>query len=150
VFHSSGTHLHVYEGLRCYDVSQGFGPTPPPRRALALPRVMRLRIPPYHSGGLRCCHTSLGTGLHLAAWGGAPALTHIPRLRIAHPTSEVGSNDDTCPLVLYRPWAVKIKKGLDATACSKAHVFLKHARTVPRRLQDVRANRVIIICKSCR
>jgi hypothetical protein len=42
-------------------------PAPPPRRAPALPRVLRLQTPPRHPGGLRQCHTSLGTGPRLVA-----------------------------------------------------------------------------------
>jgi hypothetical protein len=38
-------------------------PTPPPRRAPALPRVLGLWTPPHHLGGLRRSHTSLSTGI---------------------------------------------------------------------------------------
>jgi hypothetical protein len=59
----------------------------------------------------------------------------------------VGSDADTCPMALCRPWAVEIKKGLAAMAYSKAHVFLGHAHALPRSLQDMRADDIIMTCK---
>jgi hypothetical protein len=47
-------------------------------------------------------------------------------------------------------WAVEIKKCLVATICSKASVFLRHARTLSRCLQNMRADRVIMTYKPCR
>jgi hypothetical protein len=49
-------------------------------------------------------------------------------------------------MALRGPWAVEIKKGMVATACSKAHVFLRHARALLRFLQDVWASDVIVAC----
>jgi hypothetical protein len=75
-------------------------------------------------------------------------LTRILRLRTA-PTSVVGSNADTGPMTLHGHWAVEIKEGLAATACSKAQMFPIHAYALPRSLQDVRADPVIMTCKQC-
>jgi hypothetical protein len=33
--------------------------------------------------------------------------------------------------------------------CSKAHVFPRHAHTLLRHLQDMRANGIIMTCKPC-
>jgi hypothetical protein len=69
-------------------------------RALTSPRVLRLRILPPNSGGLRCCHVSDGFGSclptqegsgaatcpmtldHASLLGRAPTLPHVPRLCI--------------------------------------------------------------------
>jgi hypothetical protein len=45
------------------------------RRALALPRAPRLRIPPPSSGGLRCYHVSHGSGPYLPTREGTGAAT---------------------------------------------------------------------------
>jgi RNase P subunit RPR2 len=34
-------------------------------------------------------------------------------------------------------------------ACSDARVFLRHASVLPRRMQDVRADDIIMTCKPC-
>jgi hypothetical protein len=144
---------------------QGSGPPPPPpRRAPALPRAQMLRTPPPHPGGLWHCYMPRGSGPHLVIWEGSDAathplalipamplrrgsaLTHILRLWTA-PTSVVGFDADTCPMTLHGRWAVEIKEGLATTACSEARVFLRHARTLPRCLQDVWADDVIMTCK---
>jgi hypothetical protein len=74
-------------------------------RALALSRVLQLRISPPCSGGLRHCHVSRGTGSRLPAregsdaatcpaasyptslLGRAPVLPRVPRLRTLPPYS---------------------------------------------------------------
>jgi hypothetical protein len=61
----------------------------------------------------------------------------------------VGSDVDKNPMALRRPWTVEIKEGIAVTACNKAHVFPRHARVLSRRLQDVRADDVIMIYKLC-
>jgi hypothetical protein len=73
----------------------------------------------------------------------------VLRLRTA-PASEVVSGADTCPMALNRPWAIEIKEGLPATACCEARTFPRHARALPRRLQDLRADGVTMTCKPCR
>jgi hypothetical protein len=55
-----------------------------------------------------------------------------------------------CPMALHGPWAIEVKEGLAAIACSEAHVFLRHAHTLLRRLQDMQADGVIMTYKSCR
>jgi hypothetical protein len=52
----------------------------PPRKASALPRVLRLRAPLHHPGRLQRCHASLGTG-PTSPPRRALALTHGPRLQ---------------------------------------------------------------------
>jgi hypothetical protein len=78
-----------------------------------------------------------------------PALTHIPWLWIT-PTSVVGSSADMCPMDLSGPWAIEIEEILAATICNEAHVFLRHAHVLPRRLQVMWADDVIKTYKSCR
>jgi hypothetical protein len=119
----------------------------PPLRLGGLQRchVPRGFGPPHHSGGIRCCHASLSTGPCLAAEEGSGTDTRPSALD--HTTSVVGSDADTCPMALHRPWAVE--GGLAATACSDARVFLRHAHALPMHLQDVWADDVIMTCKSC-
>jgi RNase P subunit RPR2 len=52
-------------------------------------------------------------------------------------------------MALHGPWAVEIKKGLAAMTCSKARMFSRHARMLPKHLQDMRADVVIMTCKPC-
>jgi hypothetical protein len=63
------------------------------------------------------------------------------------PTSVVGSGADMCPMALHGSWVVK--EGLAATACSKAHMFPRHAHALPRCLVDVWADDVIMTYKLC-
>jgi hypothetical protein len=103
--------------------------------------------PPRHPGGIRPCHASLSTRpASLLRLG--PVLTCVLRHRSA-PAPVVGSSADTCPMSLRRPWAVEIKEGLVATACSEARVFSRHAHMLPRHLQDVWADNVIMTYKPC-
>jgi hypothetical protein len=120
----------------------------------------RLRTPPLCLGGLRHCHVPRGSGPHLTVQEGSdaatrpsapdptlplrrgPALTHVLRFRTA-PASEMGSGVDTYPMALHRPWAVEIKEGLAAMVCSEAHVFPRHVRALPKRLQDMLADDVL-------
>jgi hypothetical protein len=46
----------------------------------------------------------------------------------------VGSGADMCPMALHGLWAIEIKKGLAALACSKARVFPGHAHVLLRHL----------------
>jgi hypothetical protein len=126
----------------------------------------RLRIPPLRLGGFRRCHVSRGSGPPFTIQEGfgaatrhsvldlasplrrGPTLTRVLWLYTA-PASEVGSGANACPMALHRPWAVEIKEGLAATACSEAHVFRRYVRTLPRRLQDVQRDCVIMTCKPC-
>jgi hypothetical protein len=124
----------------------------------------RLQTPPLRPGGLRCCHVPRSSGpLAIQEGTGAatrpsapdhasplrrdPALTCVLRLRTAS-TSVVGSAADTYPMAIYGPRAVE--EGLAATACIEARVFLRHARVLPRHLQDVWEDDVIMTCKPCR
>jgi hypothetical protein len=125
-----------------------------------------LRTRPLHLGGLWRCHMPRGSGPHLSIQEGSgaatrplasdptsplwrgPALTCALRLQTA-PASEVGSGADTCPMTLHGPWAIEIKEGLAVTVCSETRVFSRHARSLLRRLQDVRADGVIMTCKLC-
>jgi hypothetical protein len=50
-------------------------------------------------------------------------------------------------MALHGPWAIEIRKDLAVTTCNKAHVFPRHARVLPIRLQDVWADIVIITYK---
>jgi hypothetical protein len=86
--------------------------------------------PPQHPEGVWCCHASLGTGPHL--------------------TDKEGSSADTCPSALRGLWAIEIKEGLATTSCSEARVVLRHTRMLPRHLQDVQADGIIMSCKPCR
>jgi hypothetical protein len=61
----------------------------------------------------------------------------------------VGSGADTCLMALHMALIVEIKEGLAATTCSKTHLFLRHVRALPRRLQDMRADDVIMTYKPC-
>jgi hypothetical protein len=46
---------------------KALNPASPSRKPPALSLVLRLRNPPHHPGGLRCCHVSLCTGPYLSA-----------------------------------------------------------------------------------
>jgi hypothetical protein len=81
-------------------------------------------------------------------WRG-PVLTCVLWLQTA-PTSVVGSSAGMCPMALHGPWVVEIKEVLATTACSEAHVFPRHSHALPRRLQDVRVDGVIVTYKPCR
>jgi hypothetical protein len=50
----------------------------------------------------------------------------------------------------HGPWAIEIKKDLAATVCNKAHVFPRYACMLPKHLQDVRADGVIMTYKPCK
>jgi hypothetical protein len=115
---------------------------------------LRLQTPPFFLGGLRRCHMPRGSGPSLAIQEGSDAamcplasdltsllrrdltLTCVLRHRTA-PTLVVGSDADMCPMALYEPWVTEIEEDLATTTCSEARVFLKHTRTLSRRLQDV-------------
>jgi hypothetical protein len=127
---------------------------------------LRVRTPPFRLGELRCCHVPRGSGPHLtiqqvsdagrrtsapdltSLLRRAPALTHILQLRTA-PASVVGSGADTYPMALRGPWAVEIKEDIAASACNKAHVFPRHTHVLPRRMQDVQVDDVIMTYKTC-
>jgi hypothetical protein len=106
-------------------------------RALALPRVTSLWNPfrrasalphvPQHRNNLFAYEGS-GTNMCPSALNHTPPERWAPALTRTHGTSR----------------AVGIKKGLVITACSEAHVFLRHACALPRCLQDVRASGVIM------
>jgi hypothetical protein len=55
-----------------------------------------------------------------------------------------------CPAIFKGSRALSIKKSVVVTACNKAHVFPRHDRTLPRRLQNVRTYGVIMTYKLCR
>jgi hypothetical protein len=113
----------------------------------------RLWTPPDSLGGLQRYHVPKGSGPHLTILKGygtatrpstpdpalplkrGPMLTRVLQLWTA-PASKVGFGADTCPMALQRSWA--------ATASSEAHVFLRHTRALPRRMQDMRADDVIM------
>jgi hypothetical protein len=76
------------------------------------------------------CHVPHGSGPCLPARGGSGAVT--------------------CPTSLRGSRALRIKKCLAATAYNKACVFSRHIRTLPRRLQDVQSDDVIMTYKPCR
>jgi hypothetical protein len=61
-----------------------------------------------------------------------------------------GSDVVMCPAIFRGSRALSIKKGVVVTACSKAHVFPRHDRTLPRRLQNVWTYGVIMTYKLCR
>jgi hypothetical protein len=107
-----------------------------------LPPAQMLLTPPHHPGGVRCCYASL-TLDPASLPRRAPALTHVIQLWTT-PASEVGSSADMCPMALRGTWVVEIKEGLAAMACSKARMFPRHARALPRHLQDVQADGVIM------
>jgi hypothetical protein len=159
-----GTHTYMLQakskGKACTHAlphaTEAPGPTSRLRKGYDTTTCPRLWNPPLCLGGLRHCHVPRGSGPCLTIQEGSDNTTHplaldpassprralalacVLQLRTA-PTSEVGSNADTCPMALRRPWAVEIKEGLAAMACSQAHVFPRHAHTLPRHLQDVRA-----------
>jgi hypothetical protein len=117
-------HYHVHHGTRpLLPAREGSGaatcrmasdPTSLFRNAPMLSHVTWLRTPPPSSGGLRCYH-----------------MPHDfePRL----PARE-GSSAVTCPVTLGGPRALRIKKVIAATACSKARGFLRHVCALPRRM----------------
>jgi hypothetical protein len=134
-------------GLRRCHVSKAPDPSPPPRRAPALPCAQELRT-----------LLAIREGSGAATRPSAPdptllirkdsALTCILRLWTT-PASVVDSGAGTCPMGLREPWAVEIKDGLAATAYGETRVFPRHAYTLPMRLQDVWADSVIMTCKPC-
>jgi hypothetical protein len=129
-------------------VSKAPDPSPSPRKTLALSCVQRLRTLHRYLGGVRRCHTSFNTGPCLAVKEGSDADTRPSALDRTH--LEGGLR--CCHVShgsLHRPWAVEINEDITATICSKAHVFSRHARALPRCLQDVRAIGVIITYKPC-
>jgi hypothetical protein len=133
-------------------------------------RVARLRTLPPYSGGLWCCHMSRGSGPRLPTREGSGAATcpmtsdptsllgRAPVLPRAHgfrpclPTRGRGGGSDVvmCPAIFKGSRALSIKKSVVVTACNKAHVFPRHDRTLPRRLQNVRTYGVIMTYKLCR
>jgi hypothetical protein len=64
------------------------------------------------------------------------------------PASVVGSGADTYLMALRGPWAVEIKEDIAASACNKAHVFPRHTHALPRRMQDVQVDDVIMTYKT--
>jgi hypothetical protein len=114
---STGPRLSVQERFGVVTRPSASDSTFPSRRALALPCVRQHRTPPLRQGRLRRSHVSLGSR--------------------PQPASAVGFDADTCHMTLREPWAVEIKKGMAATACSKPRVFSRHARELSRCLQDV-------------
>jgi hypothetical protein len=123
----------------------------------------RLWIPPLYLGGLQRCHVPRGSApLTIREGSDAttcpsaldpalplrsdPALTRVLQLQTA-PTSMVGSGVDMCPKALRGPWAIEIKEGLAAMACGEACVFLRHACALPRHLQDMWADSVMMTYK---
>jgi hypothetical protein len=97
--HPHATTCHHGTGT-CY-VSKAQDPSPPPRRALALPCAQRLRTPtpsrrglalprvPQHRTPFRCYegiqqrHASFGFGPHPPQWWD-PVLSHVPWLSMGH------------------------------------------------------------------
>jgi hypothetical protein len=76
MFISSGSCLsdEVFSGdVTC---SMASDPASMSRRALAPPRVLQLRTPFPHRGGLRHCHVSQGSGPRLPAGEGSGAATY--------------------------------------------------------------------------
>jgi hypothetical protein len=128
----------------------------------------RLQTPPFCLGGLWCYHMPRGSGPCLAiqqvpdtGTGTRPsapdpasflrralALTRVLRLQTAL-ASVVGSSADMYPMALRGMWAVEIKEGIATSACSKTRVFPRHAHALPRRMQDVWADDVIMTYKTC-
>jgi hypothetical protein len=127
--HGSGPRLPAWEGSGAATYRMALDPASLLERALVLPCAPRLRTWPPYSGGLRCCHVPHSSGPRLPARGGSGAVT--------------------CTVTLTGQCALIMKKGLAATTCSKAHMFPRHAPALPRGLQDVRANDVIMTCKPC-
>jgi hypothetical protein len=117
------------EGFGIATCLKALDPTPPPRGAPMLSCVLRLRTPPHHPGGLQHWHASFGSGPRHA--------------------SKVGSGADMCPMALHGPWAIEKKKGLPTMACSKVHVYRRHAHVLPRCLQDMWEDDVNMTYKSC-
>jgi hypothetical protein len=137
-------------------------------RASVLPCVTRLQTMPSCSGGVRCCHVPHSSGLCLPAGGGGggsdsatwlrtlpPCLGGLRCYHVPHgsepylPAREGGSNIVTYPTTLRGLQVLRIKKELAAMACSKAHMFPRHARALSRSLQDMRADGIIMTCKPC-
>jgi hypothetical protein len=137
-------------GLWHYHVSKALGPSLSPRRSPALPHAQRhWTLPPPLAIQERSATTTCPSTLDPASLlRRDPALTHVHRLRTA-PASMVDSGADMCPMALRGLWVVEIKEGLAATTCNEALVYPRHARVLPRHLQDVWADGVIMICKPC-
>jgi hypothetical protein len=51
-------------------------------------------------------------------------------------------------MALHRPWAVEMEEDIATLVRSEAHVFPRHAHALPRHLQDVWADGVIMTCKT--
>jgi hypothetical protein len=103
------------------------------------------RLPAREGSGVSTCHTALGPVSLLRR---APTLPRVPWLRTLPPCSG-GSDAVTCPATLMRSHALRINKGLAVTACNKTHVFLRHACTLLRHLQDAQVDNIIMTCKPC-
>jgi hypothetical protein len=135
------------EGSNAITCPEALNPASSSRRCLALPRVLRLRTQPHHPGGVRRCHASLGTRPRLTAKEGSSADTRPSALDLISPKR----GGLRCLHMSHGSLrAIEIKKGLAVTACNKTHVFLRHARVLPRHLQDVWVDSVIMTCKPCR
>jgi hypothetical protein len=162
-------------GLRRSHVSHGTGPRLPARegsgaamyptildpafllgRALTLPRVLRHRIPPPCSGGLRRYHVSHGFGSYLPALesSGGAAYPTAP-----DPASLLGRAPTLpCVLQLCGPHTSRIKKVLDGlpmrldSRVSMACLQVSKACDIRAimGLQDVRAGSAVNACKACR
>jgi RNase P subunit RPR2 len=117
-------------------------------RTPVLPHVARLWTPPPCSGGLRCFpHVT-------RLWVLSPYSGGLQRYHVSHGSGPYlpapgGSDAVTCPVTLMRSHALRINKDLAVTTCNKTHVFLRHACTLLRHLQDARADDIIITCKPC-
>jgi hypothetical protein len=127
--HGSGPRLPAQEGSGATTCRTALDPASLLGRAPVFPHVTRLWVLSPYSGGLRRYHVSHGSGPYLPAPGGSDAVT--------------------CPATLMRSHALKINKGLAVTACNKTRVFLRHACTLLRHLQDARADNIIMTCKPC-
>jgi hypothetical protein len=51
---------------------------------------------------------------------------------------------------LGSPWAIEIKKVLSVMAYNKVRIFLRYARALPKRLQDVQTDNIIMTYKPYR
>jgi hypothetical protein len=120
VLHISGSRLPTRKGSSATTYHTAPDPAFLLGRALVLSYVPQFWIPPYCSRGLQCYHVSHGFEPSLPIWGGGRGRWSFDAV--------------TCPVNLKGSRALRVKKGLATTAYSKARMFLRHVRALPKRL----------------
>jgi hypothetical protein len=122
--------------------------TPLHRRGPVLPHVPRLRTLHLRIGGVWHYHVFQGSRPCTFTWEGSGAAI-CPKAPDPAPPSRRGP---VLPRVPWPPRAMghRDKERLSCNGMQQGSLFPRHAHMLPRRLQDVRADDIIMTCKPCR